>query len=104
MERLLKICLLVPILMSTFTLTLLSGGACKRSNSQGLKLLSNPEICDVLEMGKGWLYRRHKSEEISGQRRGAIKDCAPGVEKEGGFSTEMNRGQQMYLSYRLGGP
>ena len=35
---------------------------------------------------------------------GAIKDCAPGVEKEGWFSTKMNRGQQMYLSYRLGGP
>ena len=65
-----RICLLVPILMSTFTLTLLSGGAFKRFKSQGLKLLSNLEICDVLEMGKGWLYRRHKSGEISAQRWG----------------------------------
>jgi hypothetical protein len=55
-------------------------------------------------MGKGWLYRRHKGGEISAQRWGAIEDCVPGVEKEGWFSTEMNRGQQMYLSYRLGEP
>ena len=66
----LKICLLVPSLMSSLTLTLLSGGAFKRFKSQGLKLLSNLEICDVLEMGKGWLYRRHKSGEISAQRWG----------------------------------
>ncbi len=35
-----------------------------RRDGRGLELLSIPEVCEVLGMGKSWTYRRLKSGEI----------------------------------------
>lgn len=52
----------------------LSGEASERSEGRRLELLSIPEVCDVLGMGKSWTYRRLKSEEIPSIKLGrAIK-------------------------------
>jgi excisionase family DNA binding protein len=42
----------------------LPDAASERPNDRGMDLLSIPEVCDVLGMGKSWTYRRLKSGEI----------------------------------------
>jgi excisionase family DNA binding protein len=52
----------------------LPGDASERSDSRVLELLSIPEVCDALGMGKSWTYRRLKSGEIPSIKLGtAIK-------------------------------
>jgi excisionase family DNA binding protein len=40
------------------------------SKSQGVELLSIPEVCRILGMGKSWTYRRIKSGEIPSVKLG----------------------------------
>ena len=52
----------------------LPDNASERSNGRGLKLLSIPEVCETLGMGKSWTSRRLKSGEIPSIKLGrAIK-------------------------------
>jgi excisionase family DNA binding protein len=42
----------------------LPGGTAERPDGRDLGLLSIPEVCEALGMGKSWTYRRLKSGEI----------------------------------------